>query len=288
MIAEKKCTKCGRVLPLEEFHRNKAYKTTGRSAQCRDCVNKSQSKRGDDYRPLLRSREGYKICTKCLKEKPVTDFHTRYGKPRPLCKTCNKQELREAHARRREKYYQEYPEKRPVVENLPEGHKRCTKCGEIKPFDAFSKNKKNKQYGLQSACKACKTTYAKKQKEADPVLYNKNRRAQANKRHRENIETRIKNRLRCSLRRFVHDKHGNSYEELAGCTMEELREHLESLFEEGMSWDNHAHFGWHIDHIKPMSSFDLTKEDQIKECCHFTNLRPLWWKENLSKGAKIV
>ena len=76
--------------------------------------------------------------------------------------------------------------------------------------------------------------------------------------------------------------------ELLGCTVQEAREHLEKQFKEGMTWENHGLYGWHIDHIIPCASFDLTDPDQQKKCFHYTNLQPLWAKENLIKGAKIL
>ena len=54
-----------------------------------------------------------------------------------------------------------------------------------------------------------------------------------------------------------------------------------------MTWENHGRYGWHIDHIMPCSSFDLTDPEQQKKCFHYTNLQPLWAHENMSKGAKI-
>ncbi len=53
-----------------------------------------------------------------------------------------------------------------------------------------------------------------------------------------------------------------------------------------MSWDNHTKYGWHIDHIIPLAS--AKTEEELKSLCHYTNLQPLWAKENLSKGAKII
>lgn len=73
-----------------------------------------------------------------------------------------------------------------------------------------------------------------------------------------------------------------------GCTIEELKAHLESLFKPGMTWDNWGHTGdvWHLDHIIPLASFDLTDPEQVKLACHYTNLQPLWATENLQKGAR--
>jgi hypothetical protein len=71
-----------------------------------------------------------------------------------------------------------------------------------------------------------------------------------------------------------------------GCTPQELKEHLEKQFKEGMTWDNHGMYGWHIDHIIPLSS--ATTEEELYKLCHFTNLQPLWAEENLSKGNRIL
>jgi hypothetical protein len=69
--------------------------------------------------------------------------------------------------------------------------------------------------------------------------------------------------------------------------MEKLFAHLEAQFRDGMSWDNYGRYGWHIDHIIPCSSFDLTDTDQQRKCFHYTNLQPLWAHENLSKGPRF-
>lgn len=71
---------------------------------------------------------------------------------------------------------------------------------------------------------------------------------------------------------------------LLGCTSQELVAYIESKFQDGMTWDNHGIKGWHVDHIIPCASFDLSNPEQQKQCFHYTNLQPLWWNENLSKG----
>lgn len=71
---------------------------------------------------------------------------------------------------------------------------------------------------------------------------------------------------------------------LVGCSRDVLIRHIETQFLDGMSWDNIAE--WHIDHIKPCCQFDLSDPDQQKECFHYTNLQPLWAKDNLSKGGR--
>ena len=73
-----------------------------------------------------------------------------------------------------------------------------------------------------------------------------------------------------------------------GCSVEELKRHLEKQFQPKMNWENYGLYGWHIDHIKPLVNFDLTNREQFLEACHYTNLQPLWAEDNLSKGAKCV
>ena len=73
---------------------------------------------------------------------------------------------------------------------------------------------------------------------------------------------------------------------ILGCTIEELWIHLESKFTEGMTRQNHGK--WHVDHIIPCASFDLTKPEQQVKCFHYTNLQPLWALDNLKKGKSVV
>jgi hypothetical protein len=71
---------------------------------------------------------------------------------------------------------------------------------------------------------------------------------------------------------------------LIGCSIEHLRRHLAFQFQPGMSWSNYGK--WHIDHIRPCAKFDLSKESEQKKCFHYTNLQPLWAKDNLIKGDR--
>jgi hypothetical protein len=71
---------------------------------------------------------------------------------------------------------------------------------------------------------------------------------------------------------------------LLGCSIEQLKKHLEKKFTKGMSFSNYGK--WHIDHIRPCVRFDLSKPSEQAKCFNYTNLQPLWAKENLSKGEK--
>lgn len=71
--------------------------------------------------------------------------------------------------------------------------------------------------------------------------------------------------------------------ELVGCSADDLRAHLERQFTDGMTWGNYG--DWHVDHVRPCSSFELTDPAQQRECFHWSNLQPLWAPDNLSKGS---
>ena len=73
---------------------------------------------------------------------------------------------------------------------------------------------------------------------------------------------------------------------MLGCTINELWKHLQSTFKPGMSKENHGK--WHVDHIIPCASFDLSKPEEQAKCFHYSNLQALWAHENLSKGAKYT
>ena len=84
------------------------------------------------------------------------------------------------------------------------------------------------------------------------------------------------------------NKRGHHWESLVGYTVEDLRKHLESLFKNGMSWENRCF--WHIDHIVPKSRFHYktSRDPEFKVCWGLANLQPLWAKDNLQKHAKTM
>lgn len=91
----------------------------------------------------------------------------------------------------------------------------------------------------------------------------------------------LRNRLRSAVKAQFAWKQGFG---MLGCTLAGLKLHMEAQFTEGMTWENYGK--WHIDHIKPVSAFDLLDVMQQRQCFHFTNLQPLWASDNQSKGNK--
>lgn len=120
---------------------------------------------------------------------------------------------------------------------------------------------------------------------------NPERRAYMAEKYKSDIEYRLKTLLRTRLWKLAKDKAYKKEEsstKLIGCSVAELKVHLEGLFQEGMTWSNHSLHGWHIDHRTPVSAFDLSDIEQQKEAFHYTNLQPLWAFDNLSKHNKIL
>jgi hypothetical protein len=95
----------------------------------------------------------------------------------------------------------------------------------------------------------------------------------------------VRNRIYCFLK-LKNIKRQNKTFQIIGCSPDFLKEHLESQFTNGMTWENYGLYGWHIDHIIPLSS--AKNEEEIYKLCHYSNLQPLWAKENLIKSNKIL
>jgi len=141
--------------------------------------------------------------------------------------------------------------------------------------------------------------YMKKWRKNNPK-YSKQHRESMREWHRKNAKRIYKQRrkrpyeqLASVIRARIYDvlKHGYKSvktEKLIGITIKELKSYLESRFQDGMTWDNYGFYGWHIDHIRPLSSFDLKIPEEQKEAFHYTNLQPLWAKDNLRKHSNYI
>jgi hypothetical protein len=127
-------------------------------------------------------------------------------------------------------------------------------------------------------------------------IYCENNREKMNEYFREHIRLRktvdVNFKLSLSLRDRLNKaikgdwKAGSAVNDL-GCSIDELKRRLESQFTSEMSWINYGKY-WTIDHIKPLASFDLTDREQFLEACHYTNLQPLYWLDNIIKGDKLI
>lgn len=96
----------------------------------------------------------------------------------------------------------------------------------------------------------------------------------------------VRTRIHSALQKSLAKKQCRTLA-LVGCTGTELKQWLESKFSEGMTWENQGKHGWHIDHIIPLSAFDLNDPNQQRAAFHYSNLQPLWAIDNMRKGNKV-
>ena len=169
--------------------------------------------------------------------------------------------------------------------------KNCSICKKDKPLLEFCK-KKRATDGLNRKCKICTRKICKGyyRKNIDKIkIYEQKNSGRRNERRKNRYKTDLDYRLLTILRSRVADAlnknwKGSSTIELLGLSIEDTKNYLESLFTPGMTWENHGLHGWHIDHIRPCSSFDLSDPIQQKACFHYSNLQPLWAEDNLKKS----
>lgn len=106
-------------------------------------------------------------------------------------------------------------------------------------------------------------------------------------RRKTDVSFRLRKNLRARIQKFVSGvSKAATSRELLGCDVDFLRGYLSVFFKPGMTWENYGKV-WHIDHKRPCASFDLTNLEQQKQCFHWTNLQPLFARENLQKGARV-
>jgi len=190
------------------------------------------------------------------------------------------------------KRYDQKPEtrekKRAYQKNLP-------------PEVMKRKKEREKAYRMSAAGRAAREREKLRAREfgrtpegkAKKRMYFQRYKTKINERYKKRYETDPQFKIAVVLRKRVvlalktrGVSKSRSLRELLGCSIPELKQHLESQFRSGMSWDNHGE--WHVDHIRPCAAFDLTRVVEQKVCFHYTNLQPLWAEENLRKGDKIL
>lgn len=213
-----------------------------------------------------------KICTKCKISKDLSEFSKDKYKSDGYvsrCKSCGK-EYREANKDRFKAWNAEH------YKNNPEIHKaKKQRLKENNPDYFKNHYKKNKE-----------------KKQAYKKIYNTENRDIINERLRKRYHTdpqfRIsqtyRNRLRSTITRGY--KKSKSLD-LLGCSISELKLHLENLFLPTMTWENYGTL-WHIDHIVPCAIFDLTNESDQKKCFHYTNLQPLFAITTIIDGVEYI
>ena len=238
-----------------------------------------------------------KTCARCKRRRVASEFKSVPGNKDGLhswCRDCCSLYEKERSTKRRTHDRIGRPPKQVI-----DGKLTCGTCKAAKPIESFCVDAATVT-GRRSRCKACdaiaaKTAYAKNraQRIANTAKWNKAngarrwRTTKANQRQllANYLRARLYKAVKAQLRRQPERTRGASAVRNLGCTLDELVAHLESKFAPGMYWENYG--TWHIDHVRPLSSFDLTDPEECKTACHFTNLQPLWGPDNLAKGSKL-
>ena len=206
-----------------------------------------------------------KTCTKCGEKKHLSEFHKRENAKdgvRNDCMSC----------------------RRDYNRNYRKGNQSNLLMYDRKRYRDNREDRLSRQKEYYKANK----DKIKKYRETNKESLMKQRRAYCKKRRVKDAEYRIISNLRSRMGRVVKGKRkADTTKKLIGCTTKKLKVHLEKQFTDGMSWDNYGRHGWHIDHIIPCASFDMLDPEQQKKCFHYTNLQPLWAKDNIKKGDKF-
>ena len=251
---------------------------------CKECLN--NEKKQQRINRNLPEREG--ICTKCheLKILPKNKYWCRGCKNDNNNKSRNKNKEK-INEKEREAYHKKKEEVKDkiIVDDITET-KMCTECEKEKTLDNFYLHK-----GKGTVRAWCKECTKKKRNEAYPdnkEKINSTRRKLESKKRKTDpaykLEKNMRNRLYHAIKNQKTTKSSTTFK-LVGCNKNDLKIYLEKRFTDGMTWENYG--VWHVDHIKPCQLFDLEKEDEQKECFHYTNLRPLWGDINISRGKKM-
>jgi hypothetical protein len=303
-IGFKRCTKCGEMKGLSEFGKGKDK--LGLRHECRACLkryyqdHKEEEKQRCEKNKERNLREGViiteKRCSRCGKIKSVDEFNKNYNVKDGTscwCKECEKQNRQDCKKEIKERLnkchqaYREYNLKNGIIIT----EKRCPKCGKIKNVNEFSKSITNKD-GVDSQCKDCKKQYYQDNKEAINGYQCKWARLRRQTDPMFRLNQSISSAVNHALKSKGGSKQGKRLKDILDYTIQDLITYLESKFEDGMTWENHGNgLGkWNIDHIRPISSFNFTSPDdeEFKQCWALSNLQPLWWKENMRKGNKII
>lgn len=158
-----------------------------------------------------------------------------------------------------------------------------------KYYSKDSYKEKRKQYESSDEYKKKKNDYRKKIQSTEE--YKIKRREYKKEKRKNDIQYALRDKLRARIKEHLKLSNINKTTksiDLLGCTIEDFKKHLESQFTDGMNWENMGFYGWHIDHIIPISKFDLTDIEEQKKAFNYKNTQPLWAKDNYQKKDKIL
>lgn len=255
MITVKQCNKCGETHPANGFYTAKDKRrgsiTFRLNAACKQC----DRKRAADFRALNPPKPNKKFRSKEYRRAERMRAAERAGKKYTTRDELTRRAI-ERGAKQVDHHVKKYRKRMAQIEqakDMPWLHPDLTRAERFRV-----------RYN------------------SDPEFNLLQRTRSALRRKRQGI--RLDTIVRCAIAR---DGRSPTAEQFLGYTMKELREHLERQFKRGMDWQKFIDGKIHIDHIVPLSSFDLSDPDELRTAWAMTNLRPLWAEQNLRKSAKM-
>jgi len=222
-------------------------------------------------------------CMECAQLKQAASYWADPAKARANRAAYKEANREQINAKARKKYA-ESPELRERIKQQGMEWRAANK-------EAIAQRDRTYRQENWSKLLATKAAYERQRRESDPD-YMESRRETLNRSRARRWSAVPQFRISCILRARLKDALGGKQkaattQELVGIDWAGLVAHIEKQFLPGMSWENYGYETWHIDHIKPCASFDLTDPAQQRECFHYSNLQPLWAKDNLSKSARL-
>ena len=239
-------------------------------------------------------------CCRCGEHKTIDLMAQLRGKPRGYCKAC----VSDASCKYYEKNKEACKERHTawLLSNKEQTIEYSKKYREehtesiSRYMDSYRQNKKDE-------INATRREYYENHKDTirrqnrlwycnNKIKHHKYRAAYLGRNLNARIAAGLRQRLAIAVKSQARHGKGASAVSNLGCSVRELIMHLERQFYNNptdghaMSWGSYGLYGWHIDHIQPLCSFDLSDTAQCATACHFTNLQPMWCTENLSKGGK--
>ena len=191
-------------------------------------------------------------CRRCGIEKPQTEYKPKHRRCKDCMKVINRERNRESYQNNPK--YREEQQKRSLKYMVENDYysKWCEKNRDkVKEY-----NQKHKEY----------------------------KRVWSQQKRKDDIQFRLKENIRTRIYQSVLNK-SDSSRDILGCSIKEYIVYLGGMFDENMSWENYGTY-WEIDHIKPISSFNLTEDTEVKDCFNYKNTQPLSVDENRKKSNK--
>lgn len=280
----KKCSKCKENVKFSQFYRDKSQKD-GLCSSCKKCKNAKiitfREKRAETRISIPLEQ----ICPRCKIKRSSDCFFKNKSTVTGLniyCKPC----ISEKRIERKQHVLQN-----PIViqEDIT---KKCLRCNIVKNLHHFKITRKSND-NFTNVCMDClpKNTWTLEKQREYEKKYRMNNPEKVKEKYRKqelNVNRRIRKRLNSRIMEALltsSQRKRKKTIEYIGCNIDFFRNWISSQFQEGMSWENHGQ--WHLDHVKPCSSFDLSNCDEIQRCFCWKNMQPLWASDNLTKSGRI-